>query len=151
LLSECPKTLLSTVKTLDRIEETKLDGVWLTTWLDRDKNTREICKKAYAIMTMLTKLKNVGVPLDDLIQIYLLYVRSLLEYCSIVSHSTLTGEQSQNLENVQKLCLKVILGEKYTGYENALKLCSLEKLSDRKKRNKMIELCSEKSAPSNSQ
>ena len=43
-------------KTLDRIEETKLVGVWLTTWLDWDKNTREICKKAYARMTMLTKL-----------------------------------------------------------------------------------------------
>ena len=32
--------------TLERIEETKLVGVWLTTWLDWDKNTRETCKKA---------------------------------------------------------------------------------------------------------
>jgi hypothetical protein len=48
-------------KTIDRIEEIKLVGVWLTTWLDWDKNTREICKKAYARMTMLTKLKYVGV------------------------------------------------------------------------------------------
>ena len=119
-------------KTLDRIEETKLVGVWLTTWLDWDKNTREICKKAYARMTMLTKLNYVGVPMDDLIQIYILYVRSLLEYCSVVWHSTLTGEQSQNLENVQKLCLKVILGENYSGYENALKFCSLDKLIDRR-------------------
>ena len=48
-------------KTIDRIEEIKLVGVWLTTWLDWDKNTREICKKAYARLTMLTKLKYVGV------------------------------------------------------------------------------------------
>ena len=33
-------------QTIDRIEETKLVGVWLTTWLDWDKNTREICKKS---------------------------------------------------------------------------------------------------------
>ena len=31
-------------ETLNRIEETKLVGVWLTTWLDWEKNTKEICK-----------------------------------------------------------------------------------------------------------
>ena len=59
-------------KTIDRIEEIKLVGVWLTTfyfWLDWDKNTREICKKAYARMTMLTKLKYVWVNQEDLINI----------------------------------------------------------------------------------
>ena len=35
-------------KTIDRIEETKLVGVWLTTWLDWTKNTSELCKKAFA-------------------------------------------------------------------------------------------------------
>ena len=35
-------------KTIDRVEEIKLVGVWLTTWLDWDKNTKVICKKAYA-------------------------------------------------------------------------------------------------------
>ena len=34
--------------TLDRIEEVNLVGVWITTWLDWDKNTQEICKRAYA-------------------------------------------------------------------------------------------------------
>ena len=70
-------------------------------------------------MTMITKLKYVGVPIDDLLNVYILYVRSLLEYCSVVWHSTLTVEQSQNLESVQKLCLKVILGDEYSGYDNA--------------------------------
>ena len=46
-------------QTLDRIEEVKLVGVWLTTFLDWDKNTREMCKRAYARMTLLTKLKYV--------------------------------------------------------------------------------------------
>ena len=118
--------------TIDRVEETKLVGVWLTTWLDWDKNTREICKKAYARLTMLTKLKYVGVPKEDLIQIYILYVRSLLEYCSTVWHSTLTVEQSDNLERVQKLCLKIILGNQYQGYDDALDKCSLERLNIRR-------------------
>jgi hypothetical protein len=82
-------------------------------------------------MTMLTKLKYVGVATEDLLNIYILYVRSLLEYWSVVWHSTLTVEQSKNLENVLKLCLKVILGEKYTSYENALIYSCLDKLSQR--------------------
>ena len=107
-------------------------GVWLTTWLDWDRNTRDICRKAYARMTMITKLKYVGVPTEDLLNIYILYIRSLLEYCSVVWHSTLTVEQSQNLESVQKLCLKVILGDEYSGYDNALECCGLDSLSDRR-------------------
>ena len=58
-------------RTIDRVEETKLVGVWVTTWLDWEKNTREICRKAYARMTMITKLKYVGVPVEDLIHIYI--------------------------------------------------------------------------------
>ena len=115
--------------TIDRVEETKLVGVWLTTWLDWEKNTREICKKAYARMTMITKFRYVGVSTDDLLHIYILYIRSLLEYCSVVWHSTLTGEQSQDIEKVQKLCLKIILGEHYSGYEEALEYCDLDSLS----------------------
>ena len=91
-----------------------------------------MCRKAYARMTMLTKLKYVGVPKEDLLNIYILYIRSLLEYCSVVWHSTITVEQSQNIECVQKLCLKVILGNEYHGYESALESCELMTLSDRR-------------------
>ena len=86
----------------------------------------------YARMTMLTKLKYVGVNNEDLLNIYILYIRSLLEYCSVVWHSTLTLEQSNNLERVQKLCLKVILGSEYNGYTQALKERGLDRLSDRR-------------------
>ena len=120
--------------TIDRIEEIKLVGVWITTWLDWDKNTKEICKKAYARMTMLTKLRYAGVPTEDLLTVYILYVRSLLEYCSVVWHSTLTIEQSNNLESVQKLCLKIILGSEYCGYESALETCGFESLSIRREK-----------------
>ena len=39
-------------RTIDRIEEVKLVGVWITTWLDWQKNTSELCRKAYARMTI---------------------------------------------------------------------------------------------------
>ena len=118
--------------TLERTEEVKLVGVWVTTFLDWDKNSHELCKKAFARMTMLTKLRYVGTSMEDLIDVYILYIRSILEYCCVVWHSTLTVQQSTDIENVQKLCLKVILGQDYESYVDALTLCNLERLDVRR-------------------
>ena len=61
-------------QTLDWVEAVELVGVWVTTWLDWEKNTWEICKKSYARVTMLTKLKYSEVSTEDLINIYVLYI-----------------------------------------------------------------------------
>ena len=103
-------------KTLDRIEEGKIVGVRVTTWLDWTKNTSKICKKAYAWVTMLTKLKYAGIGDLEIVNIYILYIRSVLEYCSVVCHSTLTEEPTQTIERVKKTCLKIILGKAYQNY-----------------------------------
>ena len=47
-------------------------------------------------------------------------------------HSTLTADMSHDIECVQKLCLKIILGQKYSSYDNALEATGLDKLSDRR-------------------
>ena len=49
---------------------------------------------------MIAKLKYVGVRTEDLIDIYKLFIRSCLEYCSVVYHSSLTVEQSMKLEDM---------------------------------------------------
>ena len=82
-------------------------------------------------MTMLTKLKYVGVDTADLIHIYI-HVRSHVEYCSVVWHSTLTKQQIDYIENIQKLSLKIILGQEYSTYEFALECTGLQKLSERR-------------------
>ena len=81
---------------------------------------------------MLTKLKYVGVDKADLLDIYILYIRSVLEYCSTVWHSTLTAEQSQQIEKVQKTSGKIILGDEYSGYENSLRAVGLDSLKTRR-------------------
>ena len=81
---------------------------------------------------MLTKLKYVGVPRKDLLEVYILFIRSLVEYCSVVWHSRLTVEQRTNLERVQKTCLRVILGDDYVSYDSALKMSNLDTLFDRR-------------------
>ena len=67
--------------------------------LSWNKNCHEICKKAYARLGMLTKLKYVGVSREDLLNIYILFIRSVTEYCSVLFHSSLTQAQSNKLEN----------------------------------------------------
>ena len=64
--------------------------------------------------------------------VYTLFVRSLLEYCCVTWHSSLTIAQADDIERVQRTSLKVILGEAYMDYESALDLCGLETLFKRR-------------------
>ena len=66
--------------------------------------------------------------------IYKTFIRSNLEFSSNVWHSSLTTENRQDLERVQKAALRVILrGEcEYLNYENALRLTNLESLEERR-------------------
>ena len=112
--------------------ETKILGVWLSQDVKWSRQCKEICIKAYSRLSMITKLKYVGIGTQDLVDIYTHFIRSVIEYCSVVYHSRLTIEQSNTLERIQKVCLKVILADSYVSYESALQLTSLEKLSIRR-------------------
>ena len=69
---------------------------------------------------------------EHLKQIYKTFVRSNLEFSSNVWHSSLTKENIQDLERVQKAALKVILGRDYFNYEDALKLTKMDSLEERR-------------------
>ena len=88
--------------------------------------------EAYSRISLLTKLKYVGVSIEDLLDIYILMIRSLTEYCSVVFHSSLTVGQATAIEKIQKTCLKVILGENYVSYQAALEMTGLQTLYDRR-------------------
>ena len=118
---------------IDRVSVSKILGIWISEDLTWTKNCQEICKRAYSRLSMITKLKYAGVCQDDLIDIYVLFIRSVTEYCAVSFHSTLTQEQTNKIEKIQKTCLKVILGDPYTDYESALISCGLKKLSERRK------------------
>ena len=118
--SEIPSSLIFNNIYLERKPVTKILGIWLSEDLSWAKNSQEICIKAYSRMSMITKLKYVGVKTEDLIDIYKLYIRSVVEYCSVAYHSRLTQADSDKLERIQRTCLKVILGDMFLDYESAL-------------------------------
>ena len=86
-------------KSLERVPVTKLLGVWISEDLSWSRNCQEICQRAYSRLSMITKLKYVGVSKKYLIDIYVLFIRSITEYCSVAFHSSLTQQQ---LERIQK-------------------------------------------------
>ena len=90
--------------------------------------------KAYSRISMLTKLKYIGVQVEDLLDIYILFIRSVVEYCSVSVHSSLTQEETNDLERVQKVCLKIILSENYVDNSVALEMTGLETLFIRREK-----------------
>ena len=62
------RLLMNNLK-LDQVHEVRLLNVLLTESPLFDRNTEDIWKRAFARISMLTKLKYVGVPLHDLIDV----------------------------------------------------------------------------------
>ena len=115
------------------IKNTKLLGTVISDDLKWDLNTASIVKKANIRMELLRRISSFGVPTKDLIDVYFLFVRSILEQSATVWHSGLTSENSNDIERVQKSALKIILKDKYKGYKNALAKLGLETLQNRRK------------------
>ena len=124
-------------KAVERKSEIRHLGVWLSENMSWDKNISEICKKAYARIRMLTKLKYVGTSQQDLVLLYCLHIRSITEYCSTAFHSSLTTKQTNKLEAIQKTCLRIILGENYFSYESALNSTGLLSLKARREKREL--------------
>ena len=64
-------------------------------------------------MELLRKVAEFTKSVEDKKEIYVLYIRSILEQSSVVWHSSSTKENAEDLERVQKCAVKLILGEKY--------------------------------------
>ena len=83
-------------------------------------------------MIIIKKLIQFNVPLEELLQIYILYIRSVVEQSAVVWHTSITNGEQKDLERIQKVALRLILGENYTSYNEALKQTGLDTLRSRR-------------------
>ena len=113
---------------IDVVNETKLLGTIITSDLKWDSNTNNIVKRANARMSLLRQLSKFKPKLEDMKIIYISYIRSILEQSCQVWHFSLTKENSEDLERVQKNALKIVLGNKYIDYESSLNELNLRAL-----------------------
>ena len=118
---------------INTLDKTKLLGTVITDNLKWDENTKKIIKKANMRMCLLRKVASFKPPRKDLKLIYIQYVRSILEQSCVVWHSSLTAENREDIERVQKNALRIILKNEYTHYEKALDILNLDSLEERRK------------------
>ena len=117
---------------LEEVTECKLLGVTINNQLTWHQNTESMIKKANTRMLILHKLYEFNLPADEMVNIYILFIRSIVEYCCVVWHNSITEEESNHIERVQKIALRIILNEDYTDYSSALELSGLETLRQRR-------------------
>ena len=101
---------------LQQVTETRLLGVIIDDHLSWQANTSSIVKTAYKRMTLLHKLYEFDIPTEDLVDIYILYIRSVLDSSAVVWHISLTQGQVLEIERVQKVALRTILKGNYDCY-----------------------------------
>ena len=124
-------------QTVEVIENTKLLGTIISNDLKWDLNTAYLVKRANnARMQLLRKVGAFGASEQDLKIIYVLFIRSILEQSATVWHSSLSKENIDDLERVQKSATKIILRNKWKTYKSALNRLELKTLVERRE-----ELC----------
>ena len=123
-------------KLLDVVQETKLLGYWLTSDMKPHTHIKYILAIANKRIWAISKLKKAGVSDEDLKYFFVMKIRSVLESSSVVYHSMLTIEDTQDIERVQRVVIRTIMGTRYQSYEDSLTFLNLEDLSVRRE-----ELC----------
>ena len=93
-------------KLLQQVKETRLLGVILRDDLSFKSNTENITKNAYKRMVILHRLGKFSLPVEDLVTIYILYIRSVLEQSAVVWNSSISKGEQLDIERVQKCALR---------------------------------------------
>ena len=82
-------------------------------------------------MVLLQNLFYFGLPVSEMVNIYILYTQSILETTAVVRHSLITQAETYEIERIQKVAPQIILGVEYEDYTAALITTGLQTLSDR--------------------
>ena len=117
---------------LEVVFETKLLGYWLTKDMKAHRHVQHMLKIVFKRLWAIRKLKKAGISDDDLLHFFFVKIRSVLESNCPVFHSILTQENTDDIERMQKIVLKLILGDRYTDYQSSCLLLDVETLENRR-------------------
>ena len=117
---------------IETVDEMKLLGLTLRNDLSWKSNTKSMVKRAFKKSWAIQRLKRHGANLNDLVDIYVKQVRSILEFGVPVWNSGLTQEEVLDIERVQKAFLHIALKDEYQDYHSALSTANLETLALRR-------------------
>ena len=121
---------------LQVVEQMRLLGIHITSDLKWQTNTQNMITKANSKLWVLRRLKNIGAKDEDLLDVYCKLIRCHLEFAAPVWQGAITRNERVDIERVQRCALRIILGDRYSSYENALEVMGLEDLEKRR-----VKLC----------
>ena len=119
---------------LSVVTEAKILGIVVQANLKWDSHILQVVKKCNRKLYMLRSLKRFHIPLIDLVTVYSGYIRPVLEYGTPVFNGALTKKQESQLETIQKRACKIMLGTSYSTYAEALVMCNIGTLLERRKK-----------------
>jgi hypothetical protein len=115
---------------IERVHVFKELGLMINDKLTWEDHIDYICRKASLRLYFLTLLKRAGSKPEDIKDVYVSIIRSVLEYVCEVWHPDLTVAQAHCLEHIQKRALDIAYSD--LGYLDALKEAKLEALEVRR-------------------
>jgi hypothetical protein len=108
---------------IERVTETKLLGLRITSDLRWDSHIDYIYKKASSRLYFLKHLRRSGLSRSDLSIYYKTVIRSVMEYAAPAWYTSTTQSQRAKLNCIQKRALRIISPElSQTSAEEALKI-----------------------------
>ena len=119
---------------LEMVEEMRLLGVIVRSDMKWSSNTEHMLVRAYKRLWSLRRLKGMGATVDDMKDVYLKQVRSVLELAVPAWNGALTQGDVKDIERVQKTALHIMLGGNYNEYRSALDTVGLESLAARREK-----------------
>ena len=115
------------------VNKIKLLGTWINDKLTWDDNCSYLIKKVNNRMQLLRNILAFGATKKEMVHLWILFCRSILEQSCVLWHNALTKENIEDLERTQKTFIKLLLKDNYTNYEDGLVQVNLISLSERRK------------------
>ena len=114
------------------ISDISLLGVKISKDLKWTKNTAFICAKARKKLWILRRMTSLDLNINEMFDVYAKEVRSILEYAVPVWHSGITRKQSSEIEAIQKIAFRILLGQAYHGYTHTCAVLGAQTLEERR-------------------
>ena len=125
-------TLTAGEEHIDVVEEQKILGYILRSDLKTISNTEYICKRAYKRMWILRRLKSLGCPVHELLDVLQQQIMSICEGSVPFWGPMITQAESNMLERCLKTGLHIIYQEQYKTFSQVLKLAGIKSLKLRR-------------------
>ena len=119
---------------IEVVDNIKSLGTILTNSFSRTEHFDMIVRKVNARMQLLRKVSSFGSNQEEMVHLWKVFCLSVLDQSCVVWGSGLTKENEDDLERTQKTFAKLVLGDSYTTYFEALKTLQLDPLNLRREK-----------------